>query len=218
MNGKISGLLWGSALLLHGLPACAGADSTAMTSKPATVLPPSTPTTPPPAPATPPPVVTMPAAPSSAAPATPTPAGTMTATPNAPPALPAGGSGPWNGSAGAMAPAAGSTAMPMAGAGEPANPPPGSMQSGSSAAAETFCGKYEKHCGFGKPMRHADRATCISDFNATPAQQFCKTMHMDTAIAGTAAACNGMASEFCFSIHCLHATGLTDPTGVTYCK
>ena len=25
-------------------------------------------------------------------------------------------------------------------------------------------------------------------------------------------------AAFCFAIHCLHAAGITDPTGVTYCK
>jgi hypothetical protein len=67
-------------------------------------------------------------------------------------------------------------------------------------------------------MRHADRAACVADFNGNPAQQACKNMHLDTAIAGTAAACNGMPSDFCFAIHCLHAAGLPDPTGTTYCK
>jgi hypothetical protein len=81
-----------------------------------------------------------------------------------------------------------------------------------------FCDKYGDHCGYGMPNRHADRAACIADFNANPAQQACKIMHLDTAIAGTAAACNGMPSDFCFAIHCLHAAGITDPTGVTYCK
>jgi hypothetical protein len=74
------------------------------------------------------------------------------------------------------------------------------------------------HCHYGQANRHADKAACIADFNGNPVQQGCKNMHMDTAIAGTAAACNGMASEFCFAIHCLHAAGITDPTGVTYCK
>ena len=117
----------------------------------------------------------------------------------------------------AMADAAGNTAMATGGSSGSADPPAGVVGSGS-AAAEIFCDKYEEHCGFGKPQRHADRATCVADFDATPAQQFCKTMHLDTAIAGTAAACNGMPSAFCFSIHCLHATGLADPTGITYCK
>jgi len=67
-------------------------------------------------------------------------------------------------------------------------------------------------------MRHADQAACVADYNATPTQQGCKNMHLDTAISGTAAACNGMPSEFCFQIHCLHAAGLPDPTGTTYCK
>jgi hypothetical protein len=74
------------------------------------------------------------------------------------------------------------------------------------------------HCHYAMPNRHADKAACMADFNATPIQQGCKNMHIDTAIAGTAAACNGMPSEFCFSIHCLHAAGIVDPTGVTYCK
>jgi hypothetical protein len=90
--------------------------------------------------------------------------------------------------------------------------------SGGGTPADAFCDKYGMYCGYAMPMRHADRAACIQDFNATPAQQGCKNMHLDTAIAGTAAACNGMQSAFCFSIHCLHAAGLTDPTGTTYCK
>jgi hypothetical protein len=86
------------------------------------------------------------------------------------------------------------------------------------AAAKTFCGKYEMYCGYGKMNRHADEKACLADFEGNPLQQGCKIMHLDTSIAGTAAACNGMQSAFCFSIHCLHATGITDPTGVTYCK
>lgn len=88
----------------------------------------------------------------------------------------------------------------------------------ASAAAKTFCGKYEMYCGYGQMNRHADENACLADFEGNPVQQACKVMHLDTAIAGTAAACNGMPSAFCFSIHCLHATGLSDPTGVTYCK
>jgi hypothetical protein len=105
-------------------------------------------------------------------------------------------------------PKAGTSALPAAGA--PAAP--------GGTKADVFCDKYGMYCGYAKPNRHADRAACLQDFNATPVQQGCKTMHLDTAIAGTAAACNGMASEFCFSIHCLHAAGITDPTGTTYCK
>jgi hypothetical protein len=86
------------------------------------------------------------------------------------------------------------------------------------AAAKTFCGKYQMYCGYGKMNRHADEKACLADFAGSPLQQGCKIMHLDTSIAGTAAACNGMQSAFCFSIHCLHATGITDPTGVTYCK
>jgi len=86
------------------------------------------------------------------------------------------------------------------------------------AAAKTFCGKYQMYCGYGKMNRHADEKACLADFEGNPIQQGCKIMHLDTSIAGTAAACNGMQSAFCFSIHCLHATGITDPTGVTYCK
>jgi len=89
---------------------------------------------------------------------------------------------------------------------------------GSGGGAEKFCDKYGEHCGYGMMNRHADRAACMADFNAAPAQQACKNMHIDTAIAGTAAACNGMPSAFCFAIHCLHAAGITDQTGVTYCK
>lgn len=95
---------------------------------------------------------------------------------------------------------------------------PANNATGGTAPADMFCDKYGDHCGYGMANRHADRAACITDFNATPAQQFCKNMHIDTAIAGTAAACNGMPSDFCYSIHCLHAAGITDPTGVTYCK
>jgi hypothetical protein len=88
----------------------------------------------------------------------------------------------------------------------------------ATAAAKTFCGKYQMYCGYGKTNRHADEQACLADFEGNPIQQGCKVMHLDTSIAGTAAACNGMQSAFCFSIHCLHATGITDPTGVTYCK
>lgn len=124
--------------------------------------------------------------------------------------------------------ASGSQAM-MAPPAAPSVPPgPETMPPGAPAAsaagalrspgAAGFCDKYEMHCGFGMPQRHADRAACMQDFDADPLQQACKNMHLDTAIAGTAAACNGMASDFCFSIHCLHASGLPDPTGMTYCK
>jgi hypothetical protein len=88
----------------------------------------------------------------------------------------------------------------------------------ATAAAKAFCGKYQMYCGYGKTNRHADEQACLADFAGNPIQQGCKVMHLDTSIAGTAAACNGMQSAFCFSIHCLHATGITDPTGVTYCK
>lgn len=102
----------------------------------------------------------------------------------------------------------------------PGAPAPGATGSGGgSAAAAMFCDtKYGPHCGYGKPQRHADRAACVADFDGNPVQQGCKNMHMDTSIAGTAAACNGMPSEFCFAIHCLHAAGIVDQTGITYCK
>ena len=95
---------------------------------------------------------------------------------------------------------------------------PANNATGGTSPADMFCDKYGDHCGYGMMNRHADRAACIADFNANPAQQACKNMHLDTAIAGTAAACNGMPSDFCYAIHCLHAAGITDPTGVTYCK
>jgi hypothetical protein len=110
--------------------------------------------------------------------------------------------------------AAGAPPAPVGGAaGAPA-----SGGSGGGTPADAFCDKYGMYCGYAMPNRHADRAACLADFNASPDQQACKVMHMDTAIAGTAAACNGMQSAFCFSIHCLHVAGITDPTGVTYCK
>lgn len=108
-----------------------------------------------------------------------------------------------------------------------ARPPAEAPQAGPPTArapmvgppeAAAFCNKYEEHCGFAMPSRHADHAACIEDYMATPAQQVCKSMHMDTAIRGTAEACNGMPSESCFAIHCLHAAGLPDPQGTTYCK
>jgi hypothetical protein len=80
-----------------------------------------------------------------------------------------------------------------AGAAAPVTPGP----SAGNASVDAFCDKYGMYCGYAKPMRHADRAACEADFVATPAQQGCKLMHLDTAIAGTAAACNGMSSEFC---------------------
>lgn len=141
------------------------------------------------APAAPPPAAPPPAAP----PAAPPPAA-------APPAPPPAGS-----------------SMQAGGANTASQPNPANA-SGGSTPADLFCNKYGDHCGYGMMNRHADRAACITDFNATPAQQPCKNMHIDTAIAGTAAACNGMPSEFCFAIHCLHAAGITDQTGVTYCK
>jgi hypothetical protein len=102
----------------------------------------------------------------------------------------------------------------------PAAPPAGGAfpAPGGGGGAEAFCAKYAESCKFGMPNRHADMAACIADFNASPTQQACKNMHMDTSRAGTAAACNGMPSEFCFAIHCLHAAGIVDQTGVTYCK
>lgn len=109
-------------------------------------------------------------------------------------------------------------------AGKPPAPPVGGAAgapaagSGGGTPADAFCDKYGMYCKYGMPNRHADRAACMADFNASPNQQACKNMHMDTAIAGTAAACNGMQSDFCFSIHCLHVAGIVDPTGVTYCK
>ena len=110
-------------------------------------------------------------------------------------------------------------AMPDTGvAGQTAEPPSSSTQIGGNTPADAFCEKYEEHCGFGKPMRHADRAACVADFDRTPRQQFCKTMHLDTAIAGTATLCDVVPREFCFNIHCVHATGLPDQTGVTYCN
>jgi hypothetical protein len=121
----------------------------------------------------------------------------------------------------AQPPAAMGTSPAAAGAPAPAAagaPAPVVMSSGGTTPADKFCDKYGMHCGYAKSMRHADRAACMADFNATPIQQGCKNMHLDTAIAGTAAACNGMPSEFCFSIHCLHAAGLPDPTGTLYCK
>jgi len=154
------------------------------------------------APATTPAAAAMPAA--SATPKGPSPEGTVPPPPTPTPAAPA--------------PATPPATPPIVPGASMSPPPPASAGSGGGTAAEKFCDKYGEHCGYAMANRHADRAACIANFNATPAQQGCKTMHIDTAIAGTAAACNGMPSAFCFSIHCLHAAGITDPTGVTYCK
>lgn len=148
------------------------------------------------------PVVTAPPAPAAA--------------PAAPPAAPP--------AAAPVPPAAPPPAAPAPGAPgaapkpETSTPVPAAPGAGGGKGADAFCDKYGMHCGYAKPNRHASREACIADFNATPAQQGCKNMHMDTSIAGTAAACNGMPSEFCFSIHCLHTAGIVDPTGITYCK
>lgn len=171
----------------------------------------------------------------SAAPAV-TPPLNMNTAPAAPPsmaALAAGAAAPVKPPTAAAPPSTGL----MAGAAAPVTPPanhetghagaaapapstgqPPAPGVGSGSGAESFCAKYEMHCHYAQPMRHADKAACMADFNGNPVQQACKNMHLDTAIAGTAAACNGMASDFCFAIHCLHAAGMADPTGTTYCK
>jgi hypothetical protein len=132
---------------------------------------------------------------------------------SAAPAVPSMSEHPMNHTmAGAAAPV-----QPSAAGAAPSLPIP-EVGMGSGGGAEAFCAKYEMHCHYGQAQRHADKAACMADFNGNPVQQGCKNMHLDTAIAGTAAACNGMPSDFCFAIHCLHAAGIPDPTGVTYCK
>lgn len=79
---------------------------------------------------------------------------------------------------------------------------------GPMVDAETFCATYEQYCGFGGDQRHADLATCLQFYDDNPEQQACFNMHLNSAIDGTAAACNGEPSAFCFNIHCPHATGI----------
>jgi hypothetical protein len=173
---------------------------------------------------TPAPAVTQPASTAPAAPPSTAPLAAGAAAPVKPPAAAAPPSvGLMAGAAAPVTPPAAPPANHEAGhAGAPAPAPgvgqPAAPGAGSGSGAEAFCTKYEMHCHYAQPMRHADKAACMADFNGNPVQQACKNMHLDTAIAGTAAACNGMASDFCFAIHCLHAAGMADPTGTTYCK
>src|SRR5262249_54543346 len=61
----------------------------------------------------------------------------------------------------------------------------------AAVTATQFCDKYEAHCGFGGSQRYADRAACEQGYNGHSDQQACYNMHLDTAIDGSAAGCNG---------------------------